>query len=73
MIFGVKIGKNFRRKAQFVADGHKYKTPAAMTYSSVVSSDSVRIALTISSLNYLDLLACYIQKVYLATDFIDQV
>ena len=57
MIFDVKMGKIFRRKARFVADGHKTKTPAAMTYSSVVPMDSVRIALTISALNYLDVLA----------------
>ena len=73
MVFDVNMRKNFSRKSWFFTNGQKNKTPAAMTYSSVVSSDSVRIALTISSLNYLDLLACYIQKVYLATDFIDQV
>jgi hypothetical protein len=33
MIFDVKMGENFRRKARFVADGHKTKTPAGMTYS----------------------------------------
>ena len=33
MIFDVKMGKNFRRKVQFVADGHKTKNPAAKTYS----------------------------------------
>ena len=32
IIFDVKTDKNFRRKAQFFADGHKTKTPAAMTY-----------------------------------------
>ena len=44
MIFDVKTGKKFRSKAQFVADWHKTKTPAAMTYSSVVYRDSVWIA-----------------------------
>jgi hypothetical protein len=33
MIFDVKVGKNFRRKARFIADGRKTKTPAAMNYS----------------------------------------
>jgi hypothetical protein len=41
MIFDVKMGENFRRKARFMADGHKTQTPAAMCYSSVVSRDSV--------------------------------
>ena len=40
MIYDVKMGENFRRKARFVADGHKTKTQAAMTYSSVLSRDS---------------------------------
>ena len=45
MIFDVKMGKTFRRKAQFFADGHKIKTPAATTYPLVMSKESVRIAL----------------------------
>ena len=68
MIFDVKMGENFRRKARYVADGHKTKTPAAMCYSSVVSRDSVRIALTIAALNDLDILACDIQNAYLTAD-----
>jgi hypothetical protein len=68
MIFHVKMGENFRRKACFVADGHKTKTPAAMTYSSVVLRDSVRIALTIAALNDLDIMACDIQNAYLTAD-----
>jgi hypothetical protein len=68
MIFDVKMGENFRRKARFVADGHKTKTPAAMTYSSVVSRDSVCIALTIAALNDLEIMACDIQNAYLTAD-----
>jgi hypothetical protein len=68
MVFDVKMGENFRRKARFVADGHKTKTPAALCYSSVVSRDSVRIALTIAALNDLDILACDIQNAYLTAD-----
>jgi hypothetical protein len=68
MVFDVKMGENFRRKARFVADGHKTKTPAAMTYSSVVSRDSVRIALTMAALNDLEILACDIQNAYLTAD-----
>ena len=32
MIFDAKMGKTFRRKARFVADGNKTKTLAAMIY-----------------------------------------
>ena len=65
MIFDVKMGENFRRKARMVAGDHVTEVPSNLTYSSVVSRDSVRIALTISALNDLDILACDIQNAYL--------
>ena len=68
MIFDVKTGKNFIRKERFIADGNKNNTPAAMNYSSLVSRDSVWIALTIAALNNSDVLACDIQTAYLTTD-----
>ena len=51
MIFDIKMSENFRRKARMVAGGHTTETPSALTYASVVSMDSVRIALTIAALN----------------------
>jgi Reverse transcriptase (RNA-dependent DNA polymerase) len=68
LIFDVKMGENFRRKARFVAGGHTTEVPSVLTYASVVSRDSVRIALTIAALNGLDLLACDIQNAYLTAD-----
>ena len=65
MVFDVKLSENFRRKAQYVAGGHTTKPPAAVTYSSVVSRDSVRIALLIAGLNQLDVLSGDIQNAYL--------
>ena len=65
MIFDVKLGENYRRKARLVADGHRTEAPSSITYSSVVSRDSVRIALLIAALNDLDVLACDIQNAYL--------
>ncbi len=62
------MGENFRRKACLVAGGHMTDTLAAMTYSSVVSRDSVRIALTIAALNDLKVMACDIQNAYLTAD-----
>ena len=64
MIFDVKFGENFRRKARLVAGGHMTDTPNTLTYSSVVSRDSVRIALTIAALNELSVMACDIQNAY---------
>ena len=65
MISDIKMGENFRRKAQMVAGGNTTEAPSSITYSSVVSRDSVRIALTIAALNILDVLACDIQDAYL--------
>ena len=36
MIFDVKLGENYRRKARFVAGGHKTGAPSSITYASVV-------------------------------------
>ena len=68
MIFNVKIGENFCRIAQLVVGGHTTETPATLTYSSVVSRDSVRIALTMVALNGLTVMACDIQNAYLTAD-----
>jgi len=65
MIFDIKMDGSFTRKARLVADEHKTKPPTSMTYSSVVSRDSVRIALTIASLNSLEISACDIGNAYL--------
>ena len=65
MIFDVKMGENFRRKARMVAGGHMTESPSSLTYSSVVSRDSVRIALTITALNGLSTRSCDIQNAYL--------
>ena len=65
IIFDIKMGENFRRKARLVAGGHLTEAPSSITYSSVVSRDSVRIALLIAALNDLNILACDIQNAYL--------
>ena len=57
IIFYVKMGENFRRKARMVASGHNTVTPEALMYASVVSRYSVRIALTIAALNELEVMA----------------
>ena len=63
--FGIKLGEGFHRKARLVGGDHVTETPAVLTYESVVSRYSVRIALTLSQLNELDLLAYDIQNDYL--------
>ena len=66
LIFEVKLSENFRRKARFVADGHKTSAPKSLVYSTVVSRDSVRIAFLIAALNNLSVVSCDIQNAYLA-------
>jgi hypothetical protein len=53
MIVDVKM-EDLRCKAIFVTGGHTTDTPHAMTYASVVSGESVRIALTLAALNDVD-------------------
>ena len=65
MVFDIKLGENFRRKARFVADGHRTNTPTSVTYSTVVSRDSIRICLTIAALLDLEVLTADIENAYL--------
>lgn len=65
LVFDVKLGENFRRKARFVADGHKTTAPSSLRYSTVVSRDSVRILLMIAALNDLDVQSADIQNAFL--------
>ena len=46
--------EDFRRKYRFVADGHMTKAPIDITYASVVSRETVRVAFTITALNDLE-------------------
>jgi hypothetical protein len=55
MIFDVKC--DLTRKARFVAGGHWTQASSQLTYSSVVTRESVRIAFLIAALNELDILA----------------
>ena len=63
MVFDVKM--DLTRKARFVAGGHLTEPPPSITYSSVVSRDSVRLAFLIAALNDLDVTACDVGNAYL--------
>ena len=65
MIFDIKLSENFRRKARYVAGGHKTKPLNAVTYRSVVSRNLARIVLILAVLNGLDILSGDIQNAYL--------
>ncbi len=53
MIFDVKMD-DFRQKARLVAGGHRTKAPVTITYASVVSRETVHLALTTAFLNDLE-------------------
>jgi hypothetical protein len=63
IIFDVKM--DFTRKARFVAGGHMTETPSSLTYSSVVSRESVKIAFLVAALNDIDIMSCDIGNAYL--------
>jgi Reverse transcriptase (RNA-dependent DNA polymerase) len=63
MVFDVKV--DLTRKARLVAGGHQTDVPKDSVYSSVVSRDSVRLALTLASLNGLSVLSADVQNAYL--------
>ncbi len=63
MIFDVK--KDFTRKAQYVAGVRMTDPPPSITYSSVVSRDSILIAFLINALNDINILATDISNAFL--------
>lgn len=63
IIFDIKM--DLTRKARMVAGGHMTETPTSLTYSSVVSRDSVRVAFLYAALNDLDVMSCDVSNAYL--------
>jgi hypothetical protein len=63
IVFDIKM--DFTRKARFVAGGHTTTAPSSLTYSSVVSRDSVRLAFLIAALNDIDIMSCDLENAYL--------
>ena len=63
LVYDVKMDLAF--KARLVAGGHTTDAPASLTYSSVVSRDSVRIGFLLAALNELDICAADIGNAYL--------
>jgi hypothetical protein len=71
IVFDIKM--DFTRKARFCAGGHTSDTPVAMTYSSVVSRDSVRIGFMLAALNGLDVMACDLENAYLNAPCVEKI
>ena len=65
--------ENFTRKARLVAGGHKTDAPATITYASVVSRETVRIALLMAALNDLEVKAGDVLNAYVTAPVTEKV
>jgi hypothetical protein len=72
IIFDVKM-EDFWRKARYMAGGHRTETPTTLTYASVVSRETVCIALMIAALNDLQVKASDIQNAYLTAPVTEKI
>ena len=59
------MGENFRQKARHCANGHKTRSPADLTYSTVVSCNSVSIILTTAAMNGLEVMGSDVKNAFL--------
>ncbi len=64
MIFDIKM-EDLRWKSRLVAGGHMTDAPATTTFASVVSHETVRIALTLAGLNDLHVKVLDIENAYI--------
>ena len=64
IVFSIKM-EDFSRKAHLVAGGHVVEAPRSLTYASMVSRESIRIALTLAALNDCEVKTSDIQNAYL--------
>ena len=72
LVFDIKMN-DFSYKSRMVAGGHMTEPPASMTYASVVSRDSVRIALTMAALHDLEVKAADIENAYLTAPYKEKI
>ena len=72
MIFDVKM-EDFRRKSRLVAGGHMTDTPENITYASVVSRESVSLALMLAALNALEVKCGDVMNAYITAPITEKV
>jgi len=65
MVFDIKMDGDLTRKARFVAGGHTTEAPSSITYSSIVSRESIQLAFLIAALNNLEVYAADVGNAYL--------
>ncbi len=72
MIFDVKM-EDFQQYAELVAGDHLTQAPATITYASVVSCETVRLALTFASLNDLEVKVGNVLNIYITAPVMEKV
>ena len=72
MVFDIKM-EDFTRKARLVAGGHKTDAPPTITYASVVSRETVRIALLMAALNDLEVKVGDVLNAYITAPITEKV
>jgi hypothetical protein len=70
--FDIK-NEDFQRKARMVAGRHMTSAPMIMTYASMVSPETIRIALTLAALNDLEVKAADILNAYISAPIKEKV
>ena len=72
MTFDAKM-EDLRRKSRLGAGGHMTDTPAYITYASVVSRESVRLALMLDALNTLEVKCGNVMNSYITAPITEKV
>ena len=72
MVFNINM-EDFRQKARLVAGGHMTEAPATIRYISVVSRETIRMALMIATLNNLEVKLGNILNAYVQAPVTDKV
>ena len=73
MMFDIKMDGKFTKKARLLTDGHTTAPPSSITYSSVVSRESLTIAFILALLNDLDMFAFDIGNAYVNDKFREKI
>ena len=63
IVFDIKM--DFAQKAHFVAGGHTTEAPTSMTYSSIVSCDSMQLTFLIVALNDVDIMLVDLENAFI--------
>ena len=64
---------DFQKKSKFVAGVHTIEAPNSITYSRVVSCDSICIGLLLASLHGIEITVIDLENVYLNAPCVDKI